>query len=71
MSPEFIDKVRLKRTPDSIKAAGIPSLARERARALAAKTIGKFILKVYNANELFAVPQAYEGLGTRMMMHEF
>jgi TRAP-type C4-dicarboxylate transport system substrate-binding protein len=62
MSPGFIDKVGLKRTPDSVKTAGIPSLAREMARAVAARTNGKFILKVYNANELFAVPQAYEAL---------
>ena len=62
MSPGFIEQVGLKRTPDSIRAAGVVSLAKELARAVSAKTDGRFKLRIFNAGELFSVPQAYEAL---------
>jgi TRAP-type C4-dicarboxylate transport system substrate-binding protein len=62
MSPGFLETVGLKRTPESIRAAGVLSLAKELARAVSARTDGKFKLQIFNANELFSVPQAYEAL---------
>ena len=62
MSPGFIEQVGLKRTPESIRTAGIPGLAKELARAVSARTNGRFKLQVFNAGELFSVPQAYEAL---------
>jgi TRAP-type C4-dicarboxylate transport system substrate-binding protein len=62
MSPAFIDSVGVKRTPDSIRTAGIPSVAKELARAVKERTDGKFQIKIFNAGELFSVPQAYEAL---------
>ena len=62
VSPEFLEQVGMKRTPDSIKAVSSATLGKELARAVMAKTNGKFKIKTYSAGELFSVPRAYQGL---------
>ncbi len=62
MSPGFLETVGLKRTPESIRTAGVVSLAKELARAVSARTKGRFKMKIFAAGELFSVPHAYEAL---------
>lgn len=62
MSPGFVKTTGLKRTGDSLRAAGIVGLSKELARAVGVRTNGRFKIKIFNAGELFSVPQAYEAL---------
>jgi len=62
MSPGFEKTVGLKRTPESLPCASGVALSRELARAVSARTNGRFTMKVFSAGELFSVPQAYEAL---------
>ena len=61
-SPDFMKKVGLKRTPDSLQVVTGHDMNFELARAVSARTNGKFRMKVYAAGELFAPPVAYEAL---------
>jgi TRAP-type C4-dicarboxylate transport system substrate-binding protein len=62
MSPGFEKTVGLKRTPESLPVASGVALSQELARAVSARTNGRFKMKIFAAGELFSVPQAYEAL---------
>ena len=62
MSPKFVERVGLKRTPDGKKIGGMLGISQELSRAVSARTNGRFRLKIFAAGELFGIHQAYEGL---------
>lgn len=62
VSAAFLKRVGLKRTPESILVGSGAETNHELARAVSARTNGKFKLKVYAFGELVAPPEAYEAL---------
>ena len=61
-NPKFIKKLGLKRTPESIGVGSGDDLTQELSRAVSARTNGRFQLKHFAYNELFATTEAYEAL---------
>ena len=58
----FKETADLKRALEFTRTAGVVSLAQEQARAVSARTNGRFKLKIFTAGELFSIPRPHEAL---------
>jgi TRAP-type C4-dicarboxylate transport system substrate-binding protein len=61
-NPKFLTRLGLKPTPQSRAVGSGDDLTQELARAVSARTNGKFQMKHFAYNELFATTEAYEAL---------